>query len=232
LSDTAFQPTDYTDKKDIVIETINIVNSAHINAIANTTKDKIMISSPLHVKQCNFDSYINPSKEFVCICNECSTTDGVSIGSYMLFIEKESLRNLLLKINDSKILICDDTAFMRYMIKDILNKNGNYIFFDEAKDGEEAVRKYIKIRPDLVIMDTALPVCDGITATTEIMKLDPDAKIIVSSTNAFQVEIIRAIKAGAKDFLLKPYDINRVLESINKLSESKKKKTKDTKKII
>ncbi|MEI3597131.1 MULTISPECIES: response regulator [unclassified Oceanobacillus] len=115
----------------------------------------------------------------------------------------------------NKILIVDDAAFMRMMIKDILAKNG-YEIVGEAQDGKEAVEKYKELQPDLVTMDITMPEMDGITALKEIKGINPDATIIMCSAMGQQAMVIDAIQAGAKDFIVKPFQADRVLEAIQK----------------
>ncbi|AEO99269.1 response regulator [Weizmannia coagulans] len=114
-----------------------------------------------------------------------------------------------------KILIVDDAAFMRMMIKDILTKNG-YDVVAEAGDGAQAIEKYKEHRPDLVTMDITMPEVDGISALKEIKKIDPDAKVIMCSAMGQQAMVIDAIQAGAKDFIVKPFQADRVIEAIQK----------------
>jgi two-component system chemotaxis response regulator CheY len=114
-----------------------------------------------------------------------------------------------------KILIVDDAAFMRMMIKDILSKNG-YEIVGEAADGAQAVEQYKEHHPDLVTMDITMPEMDGITALKEIKKLNPNAKVIMCSAMGQQAMVIDAIQAGAKDFIVKPFQADRVLEAIGK----------------
>lgn len=114
-----------------------------------------------------------------------------------------------------RILIVDDAAFMRMMIKDILSKNG-YTIVGEAGDGAQAVEKYKELTPDLVTMDITMPEMDGITAVKEIRKMNPNAKIIMCSAMGQQAMVIDAIQAGAKDFIVKPFQADRVLEAIRK----------------
>jgi two-component system chemotaxis response regulator CheY len=115
----------------------------------------------------------------------------------------------------AKILIVDDAAFMRMMIKEILSKNG-FEVVGEANDGVQAVEKYKELTPDLVTMDITMPEMDGVTALKEIKKINPDAKIIMCSAMGQQAMVIDAIQAGAKDFIVKPFQAERVLEAINK----------------
>lgn len=114
------------------------------------------------------------------------------------------------------ILIVDDAAFMRMMIKDILRKGG-YEVVGEAEDGLKAVEKYKELRPDLVTMDITMPDMDGITAVKEIRKIDANAMIIMCSAMGQQAMVIDAIQAGAKDFVVKPFQPERVLEAVRKV---------------
>ena len=114
-----------------------------------------------------------------------------------------------------RILIVDDAAFMRMMIKDILTKNG-YEIVGEAQDGAQAVEKYKELEPDLVTMDITMPEMDGITALKEIKSVNPDATVIMCSAMGQQAMVIDAIQAGAKDFIVKPFQADRVLEAIQK----------------
>ncbi|WP_042223761.1 response regulator [Oceanobacillus manasiensis] len=114
-----------------------------------------------------------------------------------------------------RILIVDDAAFMRMMIKDILTKNG-FNVVGEAQDGVQAVEKYNELEPDLVTMDITMPEKDGITALKEIKTKHPNAKIIMCSAMGQQAMVIDAIQAGAKDFIVKPFQSDRVIEAIQK----------------
>lgn len=115
----------------------------------------------------------------------------------------------------SKVLIVDDAAFMRMMIKEILTKNG-FTVVGEASDGAQAVEKYKELGPDLVTMDITMPEMDGITALKEIRKMDSSARIIMCSAMGQQAMVIDAIQAGAKDFIVKPFQADRVIEAIKK----------------
>jgi len=116
----------------------------------------------------------------------------------------------------AKILIVDDAAFMRMMIKDILEKNG-YQVVGEANNGIKAVELYKKERPDIVTMDITMPDMDGIEAVKAIKAFDPAAKIIMCSAMGQQTMVMDAIKAGARDFIVKPFQPDRVLEAIRKV---------------
>lgn len=115
----------------------------------------------------------------------------------------------------NRILIVDDAAFMRMMIRDILTKNG-FEVVGEAQDGAQAVEKFKELHPDLITMDITMPEMDGIAALKEIKKLDPNAKVIMCSAMGQQAMVIDAIQAGAKDFIVKPFQSDRVIEAINK----------------
>ncbi|MEL3957233.1 response regulator [Caldifermentibacillus hisashii] len=114
-----------------------------------------------------------------------------------------------------RILIVDDAAFMRMMIKDILVKNG-FEVVGEASDGAQAVEKFKELNPDLVTLDITMPEVDGIAALKQIRAIDPNAKVIMCSAMGQQAMVIDAIQAGAKDFIVKPFQADRVLEAIKK----------------
>ncbi|MDD3850123.1 MAG: response regulator [Firmicutes bacterium] len=113
------------------------------------------------------------------------------------------------------VLIVDDAAFMRMMIKDILGKNG-YQIVGEAENGTKAVEKYAELKPDLVIMDITMPEMDGIEAGKRIKAVDAGATIVMCSAMGQQAMVIEAIQAGAKDFIVKPFQPERVLEAVSK----------------
>lgn len=110
-----------------------------------------------------------------------------------------------------KVLIVDDAHFMRSMIRDIFTSEG-FDVAGEAADGEEAVRLYQELRPDLTTMDIVMPRMDGITALKEILELDPEAKVIMISALGQEPLIAEAIEAGARDFIVKPFQRSRVLK--------------------
>ena len=116
----------------------------------------------------------------------------------------------------AKVMICDDAAFMRMMIKDILTKNG-YEIAAEAENGQKAVEKYPEVKPDLVLMDITMPEMDGIQALKKIKEMDPAAKVIMCSAMGQQAMVIEAIQSGAKDFIVKPFQAERVLEAVKKV---------------
>lgn len=114
-----------------------------------------------------------------------------------------------------RVLVVDDAAFMRMMIKDILSKNG-YEVVGEASDGAQAVEKYKELQPDLVTLDITMPEMDGIAALKQIRAIDPQAKVIMCSAMGQQAMVIEAIQAGARDFIVKPFQADRVLEAVRK----------------
>ncbi|MFT9847647.1 response regulator [Aneurinibacillus sp. REN35] len=115
-----------------------------------------------------------------------------------------------------RILIVDDASFMRMMIKGFLTKHG-YTIADEASNGAEAVEKYKQVSPDLVTMDITMPEMDGIEAVKAIRQMDPNAKIIMCSAMGQQNMVVQAIQAGARDFIVKPFQEDRVIEAIKKV---------------
>lgn len=114
------------------------------------------------------------------------------------------------------ILIVDDAAFMRMMIRDVLTKNG-YEVLGEAENGAKAIEKYKEVKPDLVIMDITMPEVDGIQAVKEIKAFDPNAKIVMCSAMGQQAMVIESIQAGARDFIVKPFQADRVIEAVKKV---------------
>lgn len=114
-----------------------------------------------------------------------------------------------------RILVVDDASFMRMMIKEILSKNG-FEVVGEAADGAQAVDMFKELAPDLVTMDITMPEMDGIAALKEIKKVDGNAKVIMCSAMGQQAMVIDAIQAGAKDFIVKPFQADRVIEAVKK----------------
>ena len=112
-------------------------------------------------------------------------------------------------------MIVDDAAFMRMMLKDILTKNG-FTVVGEAENGAVAVEKYMELQPNLTTMDITMPEMDGLQALKEIRKRDPKARVIMCSAMGQQSMVIEAIQAGARDFIVKPFQADRVVEAITK----------------
>ena len=115
-----------------------------------------------------------------------------------------------------RVLVCDDAIFMRTMISDILSGAG-YEVVGEAETGVQAIERYQALRPDLVTMDIVMPDMGGIEAVREIVKGDPDAKILMCSAMGQQALVVEAIQAGAKDFVVKPFQPSRVLEAVQRV---------------
>lgn len=121
----------------------------------------------------------------------------------------------------SKILIVDDASFMRSVLKDIIKSNGLASEIFEAGDGIEAVKSFLKIKPDLVTMDVNMPKADGIQALRAILKIDPTAKVIMISSVEEKHVVQDAIKLGARDYVVKPFDRSNVPLVINKVIRQK-----------
>jgi two-component system chemotaxis response regulator CheY len=118
----------------------------------------------------------------------------------------------------STILVVDDAAFMRMMIRDILSKEGYVI--QEAVNGRDAVDKYAEIKPDLVTLDITMPEMNGLDALRAIKAHDKDARVLMVSAMGQQKMIVEALEAGAMDFLVKPFQPTKVLETVKKCLQS------------
>ena len=116
----------------------------------------------------------------------------------------------------AKIMLVDDAAFMRMMVKDALTKAG-YTDLIEAQDGAEAVEKFNAENPDLVFMDITMPNKDGLEALKEIKAAHPNANIVMCSAMGQETMVIEAIKSGAKDFIVKPFKPDRILATAEKI---------------
>lgn len=116
----------------------------------------------------------------------------------------------------ARILVVDDAMFMRSMLKDVLKKGGHEVV-GEAENGRVAVLKYKELRPDLVTLDITMPESDGVEALIGILAYDPHAKCIMCSAMGQQSMVLKAISVGAKDFIVKPFVADRVLDSVNKV---------------
>ena len=117
---------------------------------------------------------------------------------------------------EKKIMLVDDAAFMRMMIKDTLSKNG-YTNIIEANNGQVAVATYASEHPDLVIMDITMPVMDGLEALKEIRGADPDATVIMCSAMGQETMVVDALKQGAKDFIVKPFKADRIMKTVKSI---------------
>lgn len=116
----------------------------------------------------------------------------------------------------ARILVCDDSAFMRMMLKKVLLENGHQVV-DEAGDGRQAVQLYRKYKPDLTTMDITMPIMDGIQAVQLIHDEDPLARIVMVTAIGQKAIITDAIKAGASDFIVKPFEPSEIKRIINKV---------------
>ena len=118
----------------------------------------------------------------------------------------------------ARIMIVDDAAFMRMMIKENLKKTG-FSDFVEAGNGEEAVSLFVKTRPDLVLLDITMPVKDGLTALQEIRESDPEARIVMCSAMGQESMVIEAVRLGALDFIVKPFKPERLVQTVRNVLE-------------
>lgn len=116
----------------------------------------------------------------------------------------------------ARILIVDDANFMRLTLSNILKKE-NHVIIGEAENGREAVRLYRELKPDLVTMDITMPEMGGLEAVKEIKKEYPSAKVVMCSAMGQQKMVVESIEAGAKDFIVKPFDEGRVLDAIKRV---------------
>lgn len=115
-----------------------------------------------------------------------------------------------------KILIVDDAAFMRATLKMMLTKNG-FDVIGEAEDGNVAFEKYKKLKPDVVTMDITMPECNGLDALKKIKGFDSNAKIVMISAMGQESMVVESVMAGAKGFIIKPFNESKVIEVLNKL---------------
>jgi two-component system chemotaxis response regulator CheY len=114
------------------------------------------------------------------------------------------------------VLICDDAIFMRTMLGDILSQAG-FDIVGEAETGAQAVEKYRALKPNLVTMDIVMPDMGGIDAVREITRQDPGARVLMCSAMGQQALVVEAIQAGAKDFVVKPFQPSRVIEAVQRV---------------
>ena len=115
----------------------------------------------------------------------------------------------------ARVLVVDDAAFMRKMVTDALTKGGHEVV-GEASDGNEAVDRYRELRPEVTTLDITMPEKDGLTALGEIMSLDPGARVIMCSALGQESKVLESIKMGARDFVVKPFQADRVLGAVDK----------------
>lgn len=115
-----------------------------------------------------------------------------------------------------RILIVDDAVFMRKMLANICTSNG-YTICGEAENGTQAIEKYKELKPDLVTLDITMPDMNGIEALKQIISHDPHAKCIMCSAMGQKAMVMESIKAGAKDFIVKPFQDSTVIDTINRV---------------
>ena len=113
---------------------------------------------------------------------------------------------------EKRVLICDDSKFMRLHIRNILEKVGYHEVY-EAENGEDVLAKYEQVNPDMVFMDIVMPVKDGVSAVRDIMEYDRDAKVVMCSAMGQKSFILDAIQAGAKDFIIKPFEAEKIAKA-------------------
>ena len=117
----------------------------------------------------------------------------------------------------AKILIVDDSRTSRKMLRNILESNGHEII-DEAVNGQEGVQKFQALNPDVVTLDITMPVVDGVEALKMIKALDPESKVVMVTAAGQKNKMIECIKAGANEFLTKPFEQQEIVDVINKMS--------------
>ena len=127
------------------------------------------------------------------------------------------------KNNKKRILIVDDAAFTRNMLKNIINKTDYTEVVGEASNGDEAIVQYKKLKPDLVTMDLVMPEKGGIETIEEILKIDKNAVIVVVSALGQEALVLEAAKKGAKDFIQKPFKTEQIMEVLELVLLKKKK---------
>lgn len=118
----------------------------------------------------------------------------------------------------ANVLVVDDAAFMRLSIKQILEKHG-HTMIAEAADGKEAILKYTECKPDVTILDITMPEMSGLEALAHIKENDPQAKVVICSALGQQEQLAKAIQLGAKDFIVKPFEPDRMIAALNKVLE-------------
>jgi two-component system chemotaxis response regulator CheY len=115
----------------------------------------------------------------------------------------------------ARILVVDDAAFMRKVLSDALTAGGHEVA-GEAADGNEALERFPDVRPDLTTLDITMPDKDGLATLRELMTLDPDARVVIVSALGQESKVLEAIKLGARDFVVKPFDAERLLGAVEK----------------
>ena len=115
----------------------------------------------------------------------------------------------------ARVLVVDDAAFMRKMVSDALTKGGHEVV-GEAGNGVEAIARFQELKPDLMTLDITMPEKDGLAALAEIVAADPSARVVMCSALGQESKVLEAIKLGAKDFVVKPFQAARVIEAVGK----------------
>jgi two-component system chemotaxis response regulator CheY len=115
----------------------------------------------------------------------------------------------------ARVLVVDDAAFMRKMVSDALAQGGHEVV-GEASNGVEAVERFQQLRPDITTLDITMPEKDGLSALKDIMSLDPTARIVMCSALGQESKVLEAVKSGAKDFVVKPFQADRVIDAVGK----------------
>lgn len=195
---------------DAIGEFSNCINGLFISSEAGENSNIDMVP-PYLVKNGSMkgDLYIVPlfvkglSLSIVIALNNTPEIQGEKIAIF------EELETKVVNENAKKILIIDDSRMSRSVLRDTL-ENAGYCVVGEAINGVEGVKAFMKLKPDLCTMDITMPVMDGIEALKEIRKLDPKAKIVMVSAAGMKAKIVEAIKAGASEFIAKPYEKEKV----------------------
>lgn len=120
-----------------------------------------------------------------------------------------------------RVLVVDDAMFMRNMLRDVFSKAEDFEVVGEAANGVEAVEKYFELQPDLVTMDIVMPLKSGIEALQEIIARKPQARVVMCSALGQEALIVEAVQAGAKDFVVKPFQEARVLEVARRVTANR-----------
>ncbi|HVV58537.1 MAG TPA: response regulator [Gaiellaceae bacterium] len=115
----------------------------------------------------------------------------------------------------ARVLVVDDAAFMRKMVSDALAGGGHEVV-GEASNGVEAYDRFQELRPDVTTLDITMPEKDGLAALKDILSFDPTAKVVMCSALGQEAKVLEAIKGGAKDFVVKPFQADRVLDAVSK----------------
>jgi two-component system, chemotaxis family, chemotaxis protein CheY len=115
----------------------------------------------------------------------------------------------------ARVLVVDDAAFMRKMVSDALAKGGHDVV-GEAGNGVEAVARFQELKPDVMTLDITMPEKDGLAALADIVAADPSARVVMCSALGQESKVLEAIKLGAKDFVVKPFQPARVIEAVEK----------------